>query len=176
MSIHYTFSKNRIDYNLLQNQQNCELCLEISTSPEPSPSPCSCDINESKVSVTFNGITKLLTVCDSESWGFCGSPMTGYAVANAQTEYIPNNISPTGLRVTLSSGFNSLGNCDAQTIIGAGTTWIYDYALNAYNCPIGNPILISESSEDTTDLCNEPGACCHEECFGMIYTPTLSLI
>lgn len=140
---------------------------------------CSCESTSPKLWVTFNGETKALAVCDMEQWVFCSSftPMlTGQNLASVTTEYVPAPPStPTALRVTISSGYSSLGNCGAGAIIGAGTDWVYEYALDGNNCPTGSPTLISETSQDNTDLCDDPGACCDETCFGTIYTPTLSL-
>lgn len=142
--------------------------------------PCSCESAEPKLWVTFNGEKKGLTVCDMKQWVFCSSwtPfLTGENLATVTTEYAPAPPStPTVLRVTITSGYGSYGNCGVgTTTIGAGTDWVYEYELDANNCPTGSPTLISETSHDNTDLCDDPAACCDETCFGTIYTPTLSL-
>jgi hypothetical protein len=139
--------------------------------------PCSCANDTPKVYVTVDGDTKGLAVCDFASWLLCGTSPSAAAYASALTEYTPAPpAAPTALRVTLSSGYNSLGNCLGTTIIGAGTTWVYEYALNNQNCPTGDPALVSEASSDNTDLCDEPGECCNQACFGIMPTPTLSLL
>ena len=138
--------------------------------------PCSCESSEPKVWVTFNGEEKGLAVCDYADWSLCSSPPTAVAVAYATTFYFPDQDAPTSLRVSLGSGYSSIGNCLTHPSIGAGTDWIYEYALDANNCPTGDPTLISETTYDDTHLCGEPGECCDETCFGIMPSPSLSLL